>query len=118
LSDCSDTLPTLAVVAACASSPTTISGVGFVRGKETDRIAVTARELSKCGVEVDEHDDGLTITPAPRHAALIDPDGDHRMAMAFAVLGLVTPGTLVDDPACVAKTFPGFFDELDRLTAT
>ncbi len=73
LSDCSDTLPTLAVVAACATTPTTIRGVGFVRRKETDRIAVTARELRKCGITVDEFDDGLTIHPGPRTSAVIDP---------------------------------------------
>lgn len=117
LSDCADTLPTLAVVAACASSPTTIRGVAFVRHHETDRIAVTARELRRCGVRVDEFDDGLTIHPGPRTGALIDPDGDHRMAMAFSILGLVTPGMAIDDPGCVAKTFPGFYDALDSLLA-
>ena len=110
LSDCSDTLPTLAVVAACATTPTTIRGVGFVRRKETDRIAVTARELRKCGITVDEFDDGLTIHPGPRTSAVIDPDGDHRMAMAFSILGLVTPGMAIGNPECVSKTFPGFWD--------
>ncbi len=117
LSDCSDTLPTLAIVAACSSSPTTIRGVGFVRRKETDRIAVTARELRKCGVTVDEFDDGLTISPGKRTGAVIDPEGDHRMAMAFSILGLVTPGMVIDDSECVAKTFPGFYDALASLLA-
>jgi 3-phosphoshikimate 1-carboxyvinyltransferase len=117
MSDCSDMVPTLAVVAATASTPTIIRGVGFIRRKETDRIAITARELRKCGVTVDENGDGLTIHPGERHGARIDPAGDHRMAMAFAVLGLVTPGIEIDDPDCVAKTFPEFFDVLDSLTA-
>ena len=117
MADCSDMVPTVAVVAATASSPTTIRGVGFIRGKETDRIAVTARELRRCGVVVDEEAEGMTIHPGPRHAAVIDPGGDHRMAMAFAVLGLVTPGTSIDDPGCVAKTFPNFWDVLDSLLA-
>lgn len=115
MSDCSDMVPSLAVVAATASSPTTIRGVEFIRRKETDRIAVTARELRRCGVAVDEHADGMTIHPGERHGAVIDPDGDHRMAMAFAVLGLVTPGMAIDDPGCVAKTFPNFWDVLASL---
>lgn len=115
MSDCSDMVPSLAVVAATATSPTTIRNVAFIRRKETDRIAVTVRELRRCGVAVDEHDDGMTIHPGPRHGAVIDPAGDHRMAMAFGVLGLVTPGMSIDDPDCVAKTFPGFWDALDRL---
>ncbi|MBA2610062.1 MAG: 3-phosphoshikimate 1-carboxyvinyltransferase [Actinobacteria bacterium] len=117
MSDCSDMVPTLAVVAATASSPTTIRGVEFIRRKETDRVAVTVRELRKCGVGVDEHRDGMTIHPGARHGAVIDPEGDHRMVMAFAVLGLVTPGLAIDDPDCVAKTFPNFWDVLDSLLA-
>lgn len=117
MSDCSDMVPTLAVVAATASSATTIRGVEFIRRKETDRVAITVRELRRCGVAVDEHDDGMTIHPGPRHGAVIDPAGDHRMAMAFAVLGLVTPDMAVDDPGCVVKTFPDFWDALDSLLA-
>ena len=66
---------------------------------------------------MEEFDDGLTIHPGPRKGAVIDPAGDHRMAMAFAVLGLVTPGMTIDDPECVRKTFPDFWDVLDRLLA-
>lgn len=117
MSDCSDMVPTLAVVAAAARTPTTIRGVAFIRKKETDRVAVSARELRKCGVTVEEFDDGLTIYPGPRRGAVIDPAGDHRMAMAFAVLGLVTPGMVIDDPGCVSKTFPDFWDVLDSLLA-
>ncbi len=117
MSDCSDMVPTLAVVAATARTPTTIRGVSFIRKKETDRVAVSARELRRCGVSVEEFDDGLTVYPGPRKGAMIDPAGDHRMAMAFAVLGLVTPGMAIDDPGCVGKTFPDFWDVLDRLLA-
>lgn len=117
MSDCSDMVPTLAVVAATARTPTTIRGVAFIRQKETDRVAVSARELRRCGVTVEEFDDGLTIYPGPRKGAVIDPAGDHRMAMAFGVLGLVTPGMSIDDPGCVGKTFPDFWDVLDRLLA-
>ncbi len=117
MSDCSDMVPTLAVVAATARTPTTIRGVAFIRKKETDRVSVSARELRRCGVTVEEFDDGLTIYPGPRRGAVIDPAGDHRMAMAFAVLGLVTPGMAIDDPGCVGKTFPHFWDVLDSLLA-
>lgn len=117
MSDCSDMVPTLAAVAATARTPTTITGVEFIRRKETDRVAISARELRRCGVTVDEFDDGLTIHPGPRKGAVIDPEGDHRMAMAFAALGLVTPGMSIADPGCVAKTFPDFWDVLDRLLA-
>ncbi|HVT77317.1 MAG TPA: 3-phosphoshikimate 1-carboxyvinyltransferase [Acidimicrobiales bacterium] len=116
MSDCSDMVPTLAVVAACGSSPTRMRNVEFIRRKDTDRVAVTVRELRRCGVEVEEHPDGMTIHPSARHGAVIDPAGDHRMAMAFAVLGLVTPGIEISDAECVSKTFPDFFDVLDRLT--
>ncbi|MDP1792874.1 MAG: 3-phosphoshikimate 1-carboxyvinyltransferase [Acidimicrobiales bacterium] len=115
MSDCSDMVPTLAVAAASARTPTTIRGVAFIRKKETDRVSVSARELRRCGVQVEEFDDGLTIHPGPRKGAVIDPAGDHRMAMAFATLGLVTPGMAIEDPGCVAKTFPDFWDVLDRL---
>jgi 3-phosphoshikimate 1-carboxyvinyltransferase len=113
----SDTAPTLAVVAAFASSPTTVTGVGFIRRKETDRIAAVVTELRRCGVDAVEEVDGFTVTPPPGgpRAARIETYDDHRMAMSFAVLGLRVPGTVIVEPACVAKTFPGFFEALDGL---
>jgi 3-phosphoshikimate 1-carboxyvinyltransferase len=115
LTDFSDMLPTLAVVAAVAETPSVIGGVGFVRGKETDRIRAVATELARLGVGVEEHATGLTITPRPIGAATIETYGDHRMAMAFAALGLVVNGIAIADPGCVAKTFPDYFAVLDRL---
>src|SRR4029079_2394772 len=84
----SDIVPTLAAVAVFADSPTTIRGVGFIRGKETDRIAAVVSELQRCGIDAAERDDGLTINPGPPHAARIRTYDDHRMAMAFALIGL------------------------------
>jgi 3-phosphoshikimate 1-carboxyvinyltransferase len=117
MADCSDTAQTLAVVAAFADSPTRITGIGFIRRKETDRIAATVAELQRCGVDAEAEADGLVVRPAPGspRAAAIATYDDHRMAMSFAVLGLRTPGTVILDPGCVAKTFPDFFETLDGL---
>ncbi|MDQ1431984.1 MAG: 3-phosphoshikimate 1-carboxyvinyltransferase, partial [Actinomycetota bacterium] len=115
LRDLSDMVPTLAAVAVFADSPTTITGVGFIRGKESDRIGDLITELRRCGVDAVEHDDGLTITPGAVRPARIRTYDDHRVAMAFALIGLRVPGIEIEDPACVAKTFPGYFDALDQL---
>ena len=119
LRDFSDTAPTLAVTAACASGTTEATGIGFIRGKETDRIAAIVTELRRVGVEAEETDDGFVVHPAPEqmHGALVQTYDDHRMAMSFAVLGLRVPGIEIADPGCVAKTFPHFFDVLDTLRA-
>jgi 3-phosphoshikimate 1-carboxyvinyltransferase len=115
LSDLSDTAPTLAVVAPFASSPTEATGIGFIRSKESDRIAAVVTELRRCGIDAEERPDGFVVTPGPVRGAVIETYGDHRMAMSFALLGLVTPGIEIRDPGCVAKTFPGYFAELERL---
>jgi 3-phosphoshikimate 1-carboxyvinyltransferase len=117
LRDLSDTAPTLAVVAAYASTPTRVTGVGFIRRKETDRIAAIVTELRRCGVDAEEEVDGFVVRPAPGgpHGARVSTYDDHRMAMSFAVAGLRTPGIVLEDPGCVAKTFPRFFEVLDQL---
>lgn len=117
MADCSDTAQTLAAVAAFADGQTRITGIGFIRRKETDRIAATVAELRRAGVEAEEERDGLVIRPTPGspRPARIQTYDDHRMAMSFAVLGLRSPGTVILDPGCVAKTFPDFFDVLDQL---
>lgn len=112
----SDTAPTLAAVAAFADGPTTITGIGFVRAKESDRIAGPVAELRRCGVEAHAADDGFTIVPTGLpHAAVIETHEDHRMAMAFSLIGLMVPGIEIRDPGCVDKTFPGYFGALDQL---
>lgn len=116
----SDTVPTLAVVAALAEGPTTIRGVGFIRAKESDRIAGPVTELQRVGLPAEQHGDGLTIAPVDRarlRPAVIETYRDHRMAMAFAVLGLAVPGIRIADPRCVDKTFPGYWDLLAALRA-
>ncbi|MCY0868971.1 MAG: 3-phosphoshikimate 1-carboxyvinyltransferase [Firmicutes bacterium] len=115
----SDCLPTLAAIAPLASAPVRIRNVANTRLKETDRIAACADELRRFGVTVQEHEDGLEIQPCPdlKTGVHVRTYADHRMAMAFAILGLRVPGTHILDPACVAKTFPGFFAKLERTIA-
>jgi 3-phosphoshikimate 1-carboxyvinyltransferase len=113
----SDTVQTLAAVALYADGPTTITGVGHIRHKETDRIGDLACELRKLGAEVDELADGLCITPRPLHGTVIETYNDHRMAMSLALVGLRTPGVTISNPACTAKTYPEFFADLARLCA-
>jgi len=111
----SDTAQTLAVVAAFARGPTRIRGIAHARHKETDRVAAMVTELRRLGLEVQQHDDGLTVHPGPLLPAEIRTYDDHRMAMSFAVAGLAAPGIVIQDPDCTSKTYPGFFDDLDRL---
>ena len=113
LADFSDTAPTLAVVAAVADSPTRIRGIGFVRGKESDRIGAVITELERLGIASVEHDDGWTISPGRPRPTVVQTYDDHRMAMSFALLGLAAEGIEIADPGCVAKTFPTYWDVLE-----
>ncbi len=115
MADISDTAQTLAVVAPFAATPTRITGIGFIRKKETDRIGAVVQELSRLGVRAIEEDDGLVIYPGSPGPGLVHTYDDHRMAMSFAVLGLVASGIRIDNPGCVAKTFPTFFEVLNQL---
>ncbi len=111
----SDTMMSLAAVACFAEGPTTIRNVAHVRHKETDRIAAMAAELRKLGAKVKEFDDGLTITPGSLHGATVETYRDHRMAMSLALIGLKVPGVVIDNPGCVSKTYPDFWQDLQRL---
>jgi 3-phosphoshikimate 1-carboxyvinyltransferase len=111
----SDTAQTLAAVALFAEGPTTITGVGHNRHKETDRIGDLARELRKLGAKVEEFDDGFRVTPGSYSGAEVDTYNDHRMAMSLALAGLKIPGVVVRDPACTAKTYPRFFEDFAKL---
>ncbi|HUF99521.1 MAG TPA: 3-phosphoshikimate 1-carboxyvinyltransferase [Ilumatobacter sp.] len=117
MADISDLVPTLAVVAACASTPSTISGVGFIRGKESDRLGDLSAELRKAGVSIDELDDGLLIRPslATLRPARLATHHDHRLAMAFGVLGTVEDGITVESPSVVSKSWPEFWAMIDEL---
>lgn len=113
LADFSDTAPTLAAVAAFADGPTEVTGIGFIRHKETDRIAAVVTELRRLGIGATETPDGFVITPAEPQPAAVRTYDDHRMAMAFAVVGLRAPGVVIVDPGCVDKTYPEFFSDLE-----
>jgi 3-phosphoshikimate 1-carboxyvinyltransferase len=115
LSAMPDMAQTLAAVAVFADGPTRVRGIGFIRGHETDRIAATVRELRRCGVDAREEPDGFVVHPGIPRAARVRTYDDHRMAMSFALLGLLVPGIEIEDPDCVAKTFPGYWDTLAGL---
>jgi len=111
-----DTAQTLAVIAPFASSPTRIRGIASARVKETDRVHATCTELARLGVKVDEHEDGMTIYPNDDfRPAIVQTYNDHRMAMAFSLIGLRMPGVTIENPGCVSKTFPNFFEVLETL---
>ena len=117
MGDFSDTMMTLACVAPYAGSPTTITNIAHVRGKESDRVHSVAAGLEAMGVRVAETESTLTVYPAKPHGATIDTFGDHRIAMAFSVMGLITPGVVIDDYTCVDKTCPEFFELLADMVA-
>jgi 3-phosphoshikimate 1-carboxyvinyltransferase len=111
----SDTAQTLAAVAVFADGPTRLTGIGFIRRKETDRIAAVVTELRRCGIEAHQEDDGFVVHPGSPSPATVATYDDHRMAMSFALLGLRAPGIAIADPGCVAKTFPDYFSVLESL---
>jgi 3-phosphoshikimate 1-carboxyvinyltransferase len=110
-----DLVPTLAVLAAFARGETVITGVAHLRHKESDRLAAVAAELTKLGIEARETADGLIIRGGEPRGAVIDTYNDHRIAMSFAIAGLQAPGMVITDPDCVAKSFPDFWEYLERL---
>jgi len=110
-----DQVTTVAALAALATGPSRLRGVAVARGHETDRLAALAAELAKLGVAVTELPDGLVVAgagPDRLRPARLATHGDHRMAMALAAVAARVPGVVLEDPACVAKTYPGFWREL------
>ena len=111
----SDTAMTLAAIAPFADGKVTIRNIAHTRWQETDRIHAMVTELRKLGVPVVEHQDGLEISPAPITPSAIDTYEDHRIAMAFSLVGLKANGIRINDPECVSKTFPNYFQVLQEL---
>lgn len=115
MGDISDTAQTLAAIAPFADSPVTVRGIAHARKKETDRVKAVATELRRLGIKVAMRRDGFTVQPGQPTAGAVDTYDDHRMAMSFAVTGLRTPGLTINDPDCVSKTFPDFWERFARL---
>lgn len=117
LHDASELTPVVAALCAMADGPSLIRGVAHIRGHETDRLAALRTELTGLGAGVEEFDDGLRITPRPLHAGTFHTYADHRMVMAGALVGLVTPGVVVEDPDTVGKTMPDFVQLWSAMVA-
>jgi 3-phosphoshikimate 1-carboxyvinyltransferase len=110
--DISDTVMTLAALAPLASGPTRIRNIANIRIKETDRLAAIATELEKLGQGITQGEDSIVIDPRPVRPGVVHCYADHRIAMSFTVLGMACGGIRIEDPACVAKTYPGFWDDV------
>jgi 3-phosphoshikimate 1-carboxyvinyltransferase len=110
--DISDTVMSLAAIAPLAEGPTRIRNVANIRIKETDRLAALAAELERLGQLVTTSEDSLAVEPRPLRPAIVKSYADHRMAMSFAVLGMAGGHVSIEDPSCVAKTYPGFWDDV------
>ena len=114
LADISDTAQTLAAIVPFASASATVEGIGFIRRKETDRIHAVVTELQRLGVGAAELDDGFVIEPGPVSPGTVQTYDDHRMAMCLSLAAFNPAGlpVRIQDPKCVAKTFPDYFEAL------
>lgn len=115
LNECIDLLPTVAVLAALAEGESQLTGIKRARLKESDRVQAVKQELEKCGIEVAVEDDKMTIRGGPIQPAVIDSHGDHRMAMAFSILGAASGNITIQGAECVSKTFPEYWSILRSL---
>ncbi|MFC2122626.1 3-phosphoshikimate 1-carboxyvinyltransferase [Bacteroidota bacterium] len=115
LSDCIDLLPTMAVLAGAADGRSEFKGISRARIKESNRVAAVREGLERMGIEVAEEQDRLTITGSSPKDAIIDPKDDHRIAMAFSILGSIGGETVINNAECVSKTYPEFWDVLKGI---
>ena len=115
LGDMPDMVPTVAVLAAFRQGRTAITNVAHLRIKESNRLAAMVTELNRIGIKASELQDGLVIEGGVAHGADIETYNDHRIAMSFAIAGLLTPGIEIADKKCVDKSFPEFWQELARI---
>lgn len=116
MNDFSDQTMTLAAMAPFASEKVHISHIGHIRLQESDRIHAIVTELTRVGIHCEETEDSITVYPGKPHAALIETYEDHRMAMAFSLIGLKTEGIVIHNPMCCRKTFENYFELLTELT--
>lgn len=115
MNDFSDQALTLAALAPFATSPTVIRNVGHIRGQECNRMAAIVNELNKCGIHCEEVGDDIFITPGKVKPAVIETYEDHRVAMAFTMMGLRADGIEINNPQCCRKTFENYYDVLEQL---
>ncbi len=115
LSNCIDLLPTMAVLAATADGVSELTGIERARLKESNRVSTLKAGLEKMGIKVIEESNKLTIAGSEPKGSVIDTSEDHRIAMAFSLLGAVAGGTIIDDAECVSKTYPEFWDTLKSI---
>ena len=118
LTDCIDLLPTVAVLAALANGKTELNGIRQARLKESNRVAALREGLLKLGVAVAEDENRLIITGGKfmsKNPVIINSHGDHRIAMAFSILGAVLGNIVIDGAECVSKTFPTYWDEFKKI---
>ena len=105
----------MAVLAAVAHGASEFTGIDRARIKESNRVLAVREGLGKMGIKVREERDRFIVTGATPRGAIIDPKNDHRIAMAFGVLGTVTGETIISDAECVSKTYPDFWDVLRSI---
>ena len=115
MKDSSDQTMTLAAIAPFCDSPVEITGIGHIRGQESDRIHAIATELSRMGIKVEEGEGSLKIHPGVPQPAMIETYNDHRIAMAFSLVGLRCDGIVIKDYECCKKTFENYFEILDGI---
>ena len=113
-----DVFASLAAIAPFADGPIIIRGIAQTHHEESDRPVAVATELRRMGIQVEDDWDSLVIHPGTPSSAEITTYDDHRIAMSFAITGLRAPGIVIKDPACVGKTFPEYFDVLNRVTGS
>ena len=102
-------------MATFAETPTRVTGIGFIRYKETDRVTAVVTELQRRGIEASLDDDGFTIKPGPPQPGVVETYDDHRIAMCFSLVSCAGVPVTILDPGCVAKTFPNYFDAFAAL---
>ena len=115
MDDCPDQAMTMAVLACFANRPTMITGLSSLKYKESDRLNAIVTELGKRGIKTEHTDESISIYPGVPTPGVVDTYEDHRMAMAFSLMGLRQDGIIIDNPECVNKTFPDYFEALDSL---
>ena len=113
--DCSDVFPSLAIIATQCETPTELGGIAHTRLQESDRIRAVADGINALGGCATAYADSIRIEPRPLHGGIVDAKGDHRVAMAFSILGLQVPGVAIEGSDSVSKTFPDFYEMVKEL---